>query len=150
MKTGKTLLTISMLAIVLNACKQAGNPANSVKPAMIAQLDTNQYTSIIWKDTLINFGKITEGDTVKLVYTFTNTGNKWLYINSVKPSCGCTIASFTETPVEPGDSGRVEAFFASRFHPGQQNKIIMVRANTKIKTNHKLIFSGEVIPKSEK
>ena len=102
-----------------------------VKASMIAQLDTNQYTHIQWKDTLINFGTVTEGDTVRLGFGFTNTGNKLLFINEVKPGCGCTIASYPTEPLSPDKSGTIEALFTTDWHPGSQQKIIMVKANTK-------------------
>lgn len=113
---------------------------------MIAQLDTNQYTHIRWKDTLINFGTVKEGDTVRLQFSFVNTGSKLLFINEVRPSCGCTITDYPEKPVSPGETGSVTAVFTTYRHPGLQQKSILVKANTKGKVHHKLIFYGEVLP----
>lgn len=144
----KLFLTIfsGIFLVMCISCQSATQKKGSVQQSMIAQLDTNQHTTIQWKDTLIQFGKVAEGDTVRLQYDFTNTGNKKLFINDVRPSCGCTIADFTEKPILPGETGYVKALFATRWHPGQQQKSILVKTNTKGTVNHKLIFSGEVIP----
>jgi len=134
--------------IVLPSCKsEPSSQTAGVKASTIAQLDTNQYTHIEWKDTLLNFGKVKEGDTVRLQFAFKNTGNKLLFINDVRPSCGCTIANYPEKPFSPGDSGFITVVFTTDWHPGMQQKSIMVKANTKGRVNHKLIFSGDVTPK---
>lgn len=135
-------MVLGVLSIVACQPKPAG-----VKPSMIAQLDTNQYTRIQWKDTLLHFGTVREGDTVRLQYSFVNTGDKLLFINEVRPGCGCTIADYSQEPVMPGKSGFINVVFTTDWHPGSQQKIIMVKANTKGKVYHKLIFFGEVIAK---
>lgn len=132
--------------MVFSSCQsEPSSQTAGVKPSMIAQLDTNQYTSIRWKDTLINFGTVKEGDTVRLQFSFVNTGNKLLFINDVRPSCGCTIADYPEKPVSPGQTGSITAVFTTAWHPGTQQKSILVKANTKGKVNHKLLFTGEVL-----
>ncbi len=137
----------SILSLITFSSCHTRPAVPGVKASMIAQLDTNQYTQIQWKDTLINFGTVTEGDTVRMGFGFANTGNKLLFINEVKPGCGCTIASYPQEPLLPGRSGTIEALFTTDWHPGAQQKIIMVKANTKGKIFHKLIFFGDVLPK---
>ena len=129
------------------SCKNKTNEVQSVKQSIIAQLDTNQYTMIKWKDTLLNFGTVKEGDTVRLQFSFLNTGNKFLFINNVRPSCGCTIVDYPEQPIKPGAEGNILALFTTNWHPGIQKKSIQVKVNTKGSVYHKLIFSGKVLPK---
>ena len=140
------LISISILFLLTISCKNKTQEVQSVKSSIIAQLDTNQYTMIKWKDTLLNFGTVKEGDTVRLRFTFLNAGNKLLFINQVRPSCGCTIVDFPEAPIKPGTDGNIVAIFSTKWHPGIQKKSILVKANTKDKVNHKLIFSGRVLP----
>ncbi len=139
-----------LLLTMGNSCQSLSEKKPSVQAAMIAQLDTNQHTTLQWKDTAINFGKIKEGDTVRLRYVFTNTGSKLLFVNDVHPSCGCTIADFSKEPIPPGGQGFINADFATRWHPGIQQKSITVKTNTHGKVYHKLLFSGEVIPQPDK
>ena len=134
--------------ILFYSCNsEPSSQSAGVKPAMIAQLDTNQYTTIRWKDTLLNFGSVKEGDTVRLTYSFVNTGSKLLFINDVRPSCGCTIADYPNKPVSPEDTGSITVVFTTDWHPGHQEKSMVVKANTKGRVFHKLVFSGEVTAK---
>jgi hypothetical protein len=135
------------MIIMANACQPEPSASNSVKQGTIAQLDTAQYTTIAWKDTLVNFETAKEGDTVRMDFWFTNTGTKLLFISDVRSSCGCTIADYPKEPVAPGKDGAVKAVFSTERHPGEHRKLVLVRANTKGRTSHKLIFTGLVIPK---
>ncbi|MEO6981202.1 MAG: DUF1573 domain-containing protein, partial [Mucilaginibacter sp.] len=47
-----------------------------------------------------DFGKIPQGTPVTTVFEFTNVGKEPLIITDVRPTCGCTIADFTKTPVK--------------------------------------------------
>lgn len=46
-----------------------------------------------------------------VTYNFTNTGSKPLVISNVTTSCGCTKATWTETPIPAGGKGQVTAVF---------------------------------------
>ena len=135
------------LSICFSACDSHKPSLPDLQPGVIAQLDTNQYTNIQWKDTLLDFGTVHEGDSVRLGFSFMNTGQKPLFINEVRPTCGCTIADYPLKPLPPGASGTIKVVFGTDWHPGSQRKIILVRANTRVRTMHKLVFAGEVVPK---
>ncbi len=143
-----SLMRCCCLCVVfgMGSCKSEPEIVKGVKQGTIAQLDTNQYTTITWKDTLIDFGKAREGDTVRMDFFFRNTGEKLLFINDVRSSCGCTIADYPKDPIVPGKGGKITAMFTTLRHPGEHRKLVMVKANTKGRTHHKLIFAGEVMP----
>lgn len=133
--------------LVFSSCKQEPQTEIvGVKPSMIAQLDTNQHTRILWKDSVLNFGMVNEGDTVRLQFDFKNAGNKLLFITDVRAGCGCTIADYPEKPISPDEKGFITAVFTTASHPGTHRKNILVRANTKGGFNHKLFFIGDVKP----
>lgn len=83
-----------------------------------------------WETTEHDFGTINEGEEVRKIYTFTNTGEAPLIIENVRPSCGCTAPSWTKTPVPVGGTGEVEVLFNSKGKPNAQNKTVTVIANT--------------------
>ena len=142
----KYFLFLWLLASLACRQKRKAGPFD-VRPSVIAQIDSAHYTRICWKDSVLNFGNITEGDSVKLVYSFINCGKTPLYIASVRPVCGCTVSSFSEQAILPGDSGYVKAIFNSHGHPGSIIKSIRVTANTVNGTSHRLIFKGMVTKK---
>ncbi|MES2266749.1 MAG: DUF1573 domain-containing protein [Bacteroidota bacterium] len=93
-----------------------------------------------------DFGKIPQGTPVTTVFEFTNVGKEPLILTEVKPTCGCTIADYTKTPVTPGGKGSIKitynAAVASAF-----NKTIVVTSNAKTPTKY-LNIVGEVVAKA--
>lgn len=80
-----------------------------------------------------SFGKFSESDpVVKCEFTFTNVGNAPLIINQAVASCGCTVPTYTKTPVEPGKTGTISVTYngTGKF-PGKFKKSISIRSNAK-------------------
>jgi hypothetical protein len=77
-----------------------------------------------------DFGTISEGEVVNHVFTFKNTGEVPLIIESAKGSCGCTVPQWPREPIPVGGSGNIEVSFNSKGKPGQQNKTVTITANT--------------------
>ena len=92
-----------------------------------------------------DFGKIQQGTPVTTIFEFTNVGKQPLILTDVRPTCGCTIADYTKTPVKAGDKGVIKitynAAVASSF-----NKTIVVTSNAKTPQKY-LNIVGEVIAK---
>ena len=95
-----------------------------------------------------DFGTITEGEVVEHTFTFTNTGEAPLVIQSTSASCGCTTPSYSREPVAPGETGEVQVKFNSQNRPGVQNKTITITANTEPAVT-RLFIKTNVNPKGE-
>lgn len=104
--------------------------------------------SFEWAGTEHDFGTFNEGDVVTYTYTFKNTGESPLIIESVRPSCGCTAPSWTKTPIPVGGEGTVDVKFDSKGKPNAQNKTVTVTANTWPKQTV-LRFKAFVTPKAK-
>lgn len=76
-----------------------------------------------------DFGTIPQGKAVSYTYTFKNTGEAPLIIQSAQPTCGCTVSNYSKDPIPVGGSGFVTAEFDGKT-PGMQNKSVTVTANT--------------------
>lgn len=145
----KIVLLTCLIVAGLVACRDRHNPYENklnLAPSYLAQIDVANYTTIEWLDTLKDFGTLHEGDSVKLSFRFKNTGKKPLFLSNVKTSCGCTVTSFPEKPIFPGEDDVLVAVFKSEGHPGATRKGISVTSNTNNGTNHLLYFTGTVIP----
>ena len=130
------------LISILVACNNASNE-NAGGAQHIT--DTSTYTTINFKDTIINFGTINMGEKTSILFEFTNTGNQPLYLTEVKPSCGCTVANYTKNAIAPGEKGNVTASFDSnKSHPGSVTKNIFVTSNSSNGITHILTFIGEI------
>lgn len=78
-----------------------------------------------------NFGTFSEKAPVqKTTFTFTNVGDKPLIINQAIASCGCTVPSYTKTPIAPGKQGQISITYNGKgMFPGHFKKSITVRSN---------------------
>jgi hypothetical protein len=113
--------------------------------AFTASAQDNQKAEFKFNEEKHDFGKIPQGTPVTTVFEFTNVGMEPLIITEVKPTCGCTIADYTKTPVKSGDKGVIKitynAALASSF-----NKTIVVTSNAKTPLKY-LNIIGEVVAK---
>ncbi len=88
------------------------------------------YPVMTFKESTYDFGDIIIGDVVEHTFKFTNTGDTDLLITNAKASCGCTVPSYSKTPIVPGGSGEIKVKFNSTGKSKQQTKTITITANT--------------------
>jgi len=93
-----------------------------------------------------DFGKIPQGTPVTTIFEFTNIGTEPLILTDVRPTCGCTIADYTKTPVKTGDKGMIKITYNAAF-AAPFTKTIVVTSNAKTPTKN-LIIVGEVVAKT--
>ncbi|WP_216368592.1 DUF1573 domain-containing protein [Limnovirga soli] len=137
-----------LVAFIFICCNSNKNPYENnlgIEPEVIAQMDTANYTNVLWADSVKNIGTIKTTDTAHIQFHFTNTGNKPLFIITVAPACGCTIASYSKEPVQPGKQGVVNAVYKWNGQIGALRKTIAVSTNTKNERLHTLVFYGEIV-----
>ena len=77
-----------------------------------------------------DFGTIPQNKSVTHEFKFTNVGDAPIILTSVNPSCGCSVADFSKTPVKPGDTGSIKVSFNAAAK-GPFTKSFTVRSNTK-------------------
>src|SRR5246127_3057124 len=113
--------------------------------ALTASAQDNEKAEFKFNEEKHDFSKIPQGTPVTTVFEFTNVGKEPLILTEVRPTCGCTIADYTKTPVKSGDKGTIKitynAAVASPF-----NKTIVVRSNAKTPEKY-LNIVGEVVAK---
>jgi hypothetical protein len=77
----------------------------------------------------LDFGEVVHGDVAKLKVSLKNTGTEPLEIRQVKPSCGCTVATFPRV-IAPGGEGTLELQFdSSERPPGYQSFRVTIYTN---------------------
>ncbi len=113
--------------------------------AFTASAQDNQKAEFKFNEEKHDFGKLPQGTPVTTVFEFTNIGKEPLILTEVRPTCGCTIADYTKTPVKSGDKGTIKITYneavASAF-----NKTIVVKSNA-VTPEKYLNIIGEVIAK---
>ena len=87
--------------------------------------------SIKFEKTLHNFGEFSENEPIQTcAFKFTNVGTAPLIINQAIGSCGCTIPTYTKTPIRPGEKGEIKVTYKGKgLYPGHFKKSITIRTN---------------------
>lgn len=99
-------------------------------------------SKISWQKDNHDFGTLEKGKPASYEFTFTNTTNETILITNVRPSCGCTAANYTKTPIKPGEKGFVTATY-NAASPGSFTKTITVTTNDST-VPKSLVIKGKV------
>lgn len=105
-------------------------------------------TRISYTESNVDLGEVAEGEIVKHVFEFKNTGNAPLIIQSAQGSCGCTVPKYSKDPIAPGKKGQIAIEFDSNGRPGANTKTVTVNANT-LPQATTLSFTVTVSPKTK-
>lgn len=107
-----------------------------------------ELTTIKFDKTVHDFGKINEGESVRTVFRFENTGKNPLIISNALGSCGCTVPKWPQHPVPPSGMEEIAVEFNSSGKSGQNEKTVTVTSNTNPATIV-LTIKATVVPKDK-
>lgn len=125
MKQFLTLLAFVVFgSFVANAQKPAGGP--------VMTLET----------TTVDYGVIEKGADPIRIFKFTNTGNEPLIIKTAKGSCGCTVPTYPQEPIMPGEANKIEVRYDTQ-RVGAFTKTVTLTTNEGDATRT-LTIKGEV------
>lgn len=100
---------------------------------------------LVWKSESVDVGQIQQGTPKVIEFEFKNTSSKAVLITNVTPSCGCTVADYTKTPINPGKAGFVKATYNAAA-AGSFSKTITVSTDNEV-SRKVLTFKGTVLAK---
>ena len=91
-----------------------------------------ETAAMTFDKTIHDFGGVMEGDVVMTTFKFTNTGGTSLYIVDARGSCECIkVVNYPKnTPIGPGETGKISVSFDSNNKPNLQQKTVTISANT--------------------
>lgn len=137
------ILLLSLFVLTLSGCNESAAKkvdsakanavsANSQDASPASQMQANPNLPVMtFSEVSHDFGTINEGDKVETTFEFTNTGGSDLMIQDARGSCGCTVPEYPKnTPIAPGDSGKIVVNFDSNNKPGMQQKTVTLTTNT--------------------
>jgi Protein of unknown function (DUF1573) len=109
-----------------NKALEAGEYDGPVK------MDKNQayFTKAILSDTVVDFGRVNNDDTVKHTLKITNTGNAPLFIYKSSGPCDCVRVNYSGEMINPGASADITVYFKSKGLKGKQEKEVAITCNT--------------------
>ena len=91
------------------------------------------------------FGRVAQGTSVSHTFWMKNAGDSSVFINDVKPGCGCTKAPFKAQSLAPGESTQVELIFSSGHYGSHVTKNAHILSNESGNVPD-LIFHADVRP----
>lgn len=150
------LILAAVVAVSFTSCKNNEKSSDKVqdnnnKTEEVATQNSDaakEYPKIKFHETNFDFGTIQEGESVQHEFTFTNTGDAPLKVLKARPSCGCTVPSWSKDPIAPGEKGSMMVKFNSRGKHGKQHKSVRLTTNTK-SGNEVLHFTANVLKKDK-
>jgi hypothetical protein len=122
------LVLVPALALAQEAVSGAGSEAKAVMEIA---------------EKVKDFGLVSKGEKLKAVFEVKNTGAAPLEISSVRPTCGCTVASFDKL-IQPGGTGKIEAEVDTTAFSGPIAKSVLVFTNDPASPQVNLVIKAEV------
>ena len=100
---------------------------------------------IYFAQSTYDYGEIAEGSDGLYTIAFKNLGDAPIVVNRVRASCGCTVPSWPEKPIEPGASGEIQVEYNTRL-TGSFMKSVYVYSSAE-NSPVKLTVKGKVLPR---
>ena len=91
-----------------------------------------------------DYGDVPYNGNGKCEFRITNTGNEPLLIQKPKSSCGCTIPSWPQEPILPGESDVIKVTYMTN-RAGNINKTVTVTSNALKNSTVVLRIKGRVL-----
>lgn len=100
---------------------------------------------IVFNKTAHDFGELVQYAPASCEFKFYNKGKAPLILSDVSASCGCTVPSWSKSPIMPGDSGIIKVNY-STAETGVIDKQVTVFSNA-TKKPLSLELKGKIITK---
>lgn len=98
-----------------------------VATAVLSVCSLYAAPQILWLEKDYKFGLMMEEDGPRTgLSKFVNMGKKPITLLQVKPSCGCTSATYPEEPIAPGDTAVITYTYDPAGRPGRFEKSVRV------------------------
>ena len=91
-----------------------------------------------------DYGEIPYNGNGECEFRFTNTGNEPLLVQKPKSSCGCTVPSWPNEPILPGESQVIKVTYKTN-RVGTINKTVTVTSNALKNSTVVLRIKGTVL-----
>jgi len=115
---------VAVAAVLASSCGTNSSGADRYMPS-----DTTGTAVLTFQSPEHNFGKVGAGEKVGCIFTFRNTGDADLVINTATASCGCTVPKYDRKPVPPDGTGTIEVIFDTSGREGLQTKTVVIQSN---------------------
>ena len=141
-------IVCSLAAVLVAAAAMAQQPAPTAAqqpqpPAAAQKAPEGPQPVIDVAEKIKDFGTVPKGDKIRATFDVRNTGKAPLEITQVRPTCGCTVASFDRT-IPPGGTGKIAAEVDTTGFSGPISKAVLVFSNDPATPQVNLVIKADV------
>jgi len=143
----KKIILLAAITVFGVTAANAQAKQTTKKAAAPAKVETPKVdgAGMVFENETIDYGTIPHNADGKREFVFTNNGNKPLVIESTQGSCGCTVPSKPEKPIQPGEKGVIGVKYATD-RVGQFTKTVTVKSNAVGQETKVITIKGNVLP----
>ncbi|MDD3876891.1 MAG: DUF1573 domain-containing protein [Bacteroidales bacterium] len=133
----KKFFSILIFAIMTTSVVMAQNTTEQ------QPVDNPNAPVITFESETYDYGRVPLNSDGSCEFKFRNTGKEPLILTNVRASCGCTVPSWPQEPIAPGESGVISVRYTTMNRVHTINKNITVQSNASNPTIM-LRLTGEV------
>jgi len=137
----KFYIFFTLIILLLEGCQSRRSFSSTVVCKEPCKLEEPR---IIFLFTEYDFGQVEMGSQNICSFEFFNDGEKKLVIESIRPSCGCTVIRAPRTILNSGQSSEITVTYFADF-PGKSQKRILISTNDPINPQVELWVTAEVV-----
>lgn len=141
-------IVCSLAAVLVAAAAMAQQPAPAAPqqpqpPAAAQKAPEGPRPVIDIAEKIKDFGTVAKGEKIRAIFEVRNTGNAPLEVTQVRPTCGCTVASFDRT-IPPGGTGKITAEMDTTGFSGPVSKAVLVFSNDPATPQVNVVIKADV------
>jgi hypothetical protein len=138
------LVTFGVTANAQTAKKVATKSATKVETPKV------DGAGMLFENETIDYGTVPANSDGKREFVFVNNGTKPLIIESTQGSCGCTVPTKPEKPIQPGERGVIGVKYDTSRAGQPFTKTVTVKSNAVSQETKVLTIKGTVSPAETK
>lgn len=97
------------------------------------------------ENTELDLGAFEPSESAEGIVRFRNEGDSALIIRRIITECGCTVASYPDTAVNPGSMGEIKVRFIGKGRvPGAFRKVLRIRSNA-VNSKELIFVKGKIL-----
>ena len=148
----KRIILLAAITVFGVATTNAQTAKTATKKSVVSAKEVTKQEApkvdgpgMVFENETVDYGTIAHGSERKRQFVLTNNGNKPLIIESTQGSCGCTVPSKPEKPIQPGEKGIIGVEYDTN-RVGAFTKTVTVKSNATGQDVKVLTIKGTVLP----
>lgn len=98
----------------------------------------------------VDYGKVKQGSDPFRVFKFKNEGTEPLVITGARGSCGCTVPTYPQEPIQPGKTAEIKVRYDTQRIGGFTKTVTITTNEAGESATHILTIKGDVMQAAEK